>query len=154
MIYSTFYIFFGSSTGLAVNPGWSASSGVLDDGFGMSVASAGDVNGDGRFDVLVGAPFTSSPEFEEGEAFLYLGAASNMSTAPAATWSSNKVGAHLGFSVAGVGDVNGDGRSDVLVGAPSFDSLGKVWSFLGSSLPPVQPQLESRRRADWRRFWK
>lgn len=86
MIYSTVYIFFGSSTGLAVNPGWSASSGVLDDGFGMSVASAGD----GRSDVLVGAPFTSSPEFEEGKAFLYLGAASNMSTAPAATWSSNK----------------------------------------------------------------
>lgn len=130
--YSTVYIFFGSSSGLGNTPGWSATSGLVDDGFGWSLASAGDVNGDGRSDLLVGAPFASLPETEEGLALLYLGKSSNMSTTPAWTQTGDSVGARLGFSVAGVGDVNGDGRADAVVGGPGYGGKGKAWGYLGT----------------------
>jgi hypothetical protein len=135
-VYSTVYIYFGSSAGLGANPGWTATSGVLDDMFGWSVSSAGDVNGDGKADALVGAPFYGSTAAltEEGKAFLYLGGAiGSMSTSASWNRRGNQARARLGWSLAGVGDVNGDGRSDVVVGGPGYNSKGRVWGYLGAA---------------------
>ncbi|SDE44097.1 Por secretion system C-terminal sorting domain-containing protein [Dyadobacter soli] len=89
---------------------------------GTSVSSAGDVNKDGYSDVLVGAPFYDSGQNDEGVAFLYLGSAAGINTNPAKTLQINQTTAGFGISVAMAGDVNGDGHSDILVGAHQYDN--------------------------------
>jgi hypothetical protein len=104
---------------------------------GNSVASAGDVNGDGYSDVIVGAYSYSNGEFGEGAAFVYHGSATGISTIPAVTLESNQANANLGYSVAGAGDVNGDGYSDVIVGAWQYDNgetdEGVAFTYHGSA---------------------
>jgi hypothetical protein len=85
------------------------------------VATAGDVNGDGFSDVIVSAPFYDNGQTDEGEAFVYHGSAAGLSTNGAWTGESNQVGALFGFSVATAGDVNGDGFSDIIVGAYEYN---------------------------------
>jgi len=90
--------------------------------FAFSVSGAGDVNGDGYSDVIAGAPGYDNPEINEGAAFIYHGSATGISSTPAAILESNQVNANLGYSVSGAGDVNGDGYSDVIVGAWLYDN--------------------------------
>jgi hypothetical protein len=92
---------------------------------GISVASAGDVNGDGYGDVIVGAWFHDYGESNEGAAFLFVGGplgidATSLADA-AKRLESNQVNARFGSTVAGAGDVNHDGYDDVLVGAGGYD---------------------------------
>lgn len=89
---------------------------------GTSVSTAGDVNGDGYSDVLVGAPYYDGGQTDEGAAFLYLGSAAGLNTNPAKILEFNQAEANFGISVAMAGDVNGDGRSDILVGAHRYDN--------------------------------
>jgi hypothetical protein len=105
--------------------------------FGYAVASAGDVNGDGYADFLVGAYGASS---NGGAAHLYLGSAKpsaadwNGSSHPARLDLSNLDGANaiFGSALAGVGDVNGDGFADFLIGA---SKTGVTHLYLGSAMP-------------------
>jgi hypothetical protein len=109
--------------------------------FGASVASAGDVNGDGFADVIVGATEYDAGQFNEGAAFVFLGSASGIASAgagaAAARLESDQASAYFGGSVAGAGDVNGDGYDDVIVGATEYDagttSGGSVFIFLAES---------------------
>jgi hypothetical protein len=96
---------------------------------GYSVATAGDVNGDGFSDVIVGAPQFDNELAGEGRAYVYYGSISGLGTIPAWTGEGNEVGASFGYSVSTAGDVNGDGFSDILVGT----SLNKVYAFYGSA---------------------
>lgn len=89
--------------------------------FGYSVSSAGDINGDGYSDVIIGAPNYDKGESNEGVAFIYMGSASGLATAPDRTLEANQPDAKFGHSVSNAGDVNGDGFADVIVGAPMFD---------------------------------
>ncbi|RIL06896.1 MAG: hypothetical protein DCC71_04965 [Proteobacteria bacterium] len=93
--------------------------------FGDAVAGAGDVNGDGYDDVLVGATRFSGPEVREGAAFLFQGSAAGIAdggpATAAARLESDQVDAWFGASVAAAGDVNGDGYADIAVGAPQWD---------------------------------
>ena len=102
-------------------------------GFGTSVSTAGDVNGDGFSDVIVGAPFYDNGQNEEGRAFVYMGSASG--TASSAAWSdeSDQAGAFFGTSVSTAGDVNNDGYHDVVIGAPQFAPNGSIFIYFGSA---------------------
>lgn len=88
---------------------------------GWSVAGAGDVNGDGCDDFLIGAPYSSDAAYESGTAYLFYGDALLAST-DVSTADLKYVGVaasdYAGYSVAGAGDVNGDGYDDILIGAP------------------------------------
>ncbi len=108
-----------------------------DDDFGWQVAPAGDVNGDGVADVIVGAPSNDAVAGFAGRAYLFYGplqGAINAANADAII-SAEAFGDNLGFSVASAGDVNNDGFDDLLIGARSNDGAGiqagRVYLFYG-----------------------
>src|SRR6185436_7051124 len=100
---------------------WTADGDVAGALFGSAVATAGDVNGDARSDVVVGAPGYTGGQSGEGQAFVYLGESAGLAASPSFTVQSDQPLAHLGASVSLAGDVDGDGYGDVLVGAPEYD---------------------------------
>lgn len=130
-------LFSGSETGLSVSPIWEAYGDVNSAMFGSSVDSAGDVNGDGYFDIIVGAPkFTNV-----GSAHLFYNSITGIETTASWKESNDQSEAGFGAAVAGIGDVNRDGFDDVLVGAPNTkimidalpQSVGCVYLYLGST---------------------
>lgn len=128
------YIYYGSIGGLSTTAAWSASSGQNSGRFGSSAASAGDVNGDGFGDVVIGMSGRTNGQTSEGAAILYLGSPAGL-TDLTVSWEGNQVDAQNGFAVAGAGDVNGDGYDDVVSGAPFYDNgqtdEGVVFVFFG-----------------------
>ena len=122
---------------LSLLPDWFAESNRTKSFFGSSVATAGDVNGDGFSDVIVGAPRYDAGRVDEGRVFVYHGSPQGLSTVPAWTATSNLVGAQLGFSAATAGDVNGDGYDDIIVGAAQYSNgeafEGAAFVYLGSA---------------------
>ncbi|MCU0230737.1 MAG: FG-GAP-like repeat-containing protein [Acidobacteria bacterium] len=120
------FVFHGWSLGLEAAPSWTAEGNQAGAYFGAAVASAGDVNGDGYSDVVVGAPYFDAGQADEGRAFVFLGSASGLAPSPVWTAEADLANAWFGFSVAGAGDVNGDGFTEVLVGAPYYERAGTV----------------------------
>jgi hypothetical protein len=135
------FVYYGSSTGLSTTPNWMESGDQQNEHFATCVATAGDVNGDGYSDVIVGASLYDHGEADEGRAVVYLGSSNGLSHTIAWTTESNQAGAHLGASVASLGDVNGDGFSDVAVGAPTYDNgqadEGRAFVYYGSATGPA-----------------
>jgi hypothetical protein len=99
------------------------------------VASAGDVNGDGYSDVIVGNAV--SGESDEGAVFVYHGSAVGLSAAVDWSGESDQGNSDFGDAVASAGDVNGDGFSDIMVGAYHWDFTeedeGLVFLYYGNS---------------------
>ena len=126
------YLFYGSSTGLSVNPNWSAESNLAFANFGSSVSSAGDVNGDGYDDVIIGAWAYTNGEYKEGKAYVYHGSATGLPSSPNWIAESNQTESYFGQSVSAAGDVNGDGYSDVIVGATQPWREGRAFVYHGS----------------------
>jgi hypothetical protein len=82
---------------------------VAGETFGWSVADAGDVDGDGVPDIVVGGPSAGM-----GVVRVFSGANGSLLY----SLGGPGAGSNFGFIVAGIGDVDGDGRSDLLIGAP------------------------------------
>lgn len=99
---------------------------------GTGIGNAGDVNGDGYADAIVGAPGASNGQAGEGIAYVHYGDAAGLSMPPSVTLEANSAGAAFGTSVASAGDVNGDGYADVVVGAP-LNGSGRAYLYLGSA---------------------
>jgi FG-GAP repeat len=98
--------------------------------FGFSVADAGDLNGDGYPDLIVGAPWSGLT----GQAFAYSGADGT----ELLQWTGMAVNGQFGYSVAGAGDINHDGFDDVIIGAntanaASGNAAGSVFVYSGSN---------------------
>jgi hypothetical protein len=132
------FVYHGSSSGLSTASDWTGESNQAYACFGSSVSSAGDVNGDGYSDVIVGAPYYDKEENDEGTLFLYYGSSSGLSSSVILTADPSQAYAEFGYSVSTAGDVNGDGYSDVIVGAPSYhngeDLEGMAFVYNGSSV--------------------
>ena len=107
---------------------------------GGDVGGAGDVDGDGYDDMLVGAPINSDAADTAGACYLILGdrtvASASLSTA--IQYTGEDRGGYVGVAVDGAGDVNGDGYDDVLVGAMNLTTssgFGGAYVVLGSAVP-------------------
>jgi hypothetical protein len=108
------------------------------DRFGAAVASAGDVNGDGYLDIIVGATHADANGANSGTAYVLFGTASGLPANPdlAALDGTNGFRIHganadafAGYSVASAGDFNGDGYGDLIVGVTG-DAAGKGGAYV------------------------
>lgn len=127
----TAHVFHGSAAGLAAVPATTMQSNNATAWFGRSVSSAGDANGDGYGDVIVGAVTYSGGQATEGAGFLYLGSPTGISSSAFLLYELNTVGANMGESVSGAGDVNGDGYSDLLIGSKLYGAGGATTIYHG-----------------------
>ena len=93
------------------------------DNFGFSVSSAGDLNGDGYGDLIIGAPLNDAGGANAGRAYIYFGG-SIINTGVDIVLTGLAAGDQFGYSVSTAGDVNGDGYDDVIVGANLNDAGG------------------------------
>ena len=131
------FVYRGSASGIDTSASSFFESNQAHARMGYSVAGAGDVNGDGYSDVIIGAYDYDKGETDEGAAFVYHGSSSGLTTSASTFYQSNQTTAYMGWSVSGAGDVNGDGYSDVIVGVEGYDNgqvgEGAAIVFHGSS---------------------
>ena len=123
------FVYYGSSSGLSSTPNWSVTTG--DFHTFNAATSAGDVNGDGYSDVIVGEPFNGN----NGEVFLYYGAQSGLSITPDWSWTFELTenDYELGTALSSGGDINRDGYSDVIIMSNSQSWGLNAYVFYGSS---------------------
>src|SRR5690349_21857544 len=105
---------------------------------GFSVSNAGDINGDGFDDVIIGAPLADPNGNESGASYVVFGHAGGFDSTLALSSLDGINGFRLngegtrdrsGKSVSSAGDVNGDGFDDLLVGARLTDQSGFIYDY-------------------------
>lgn len=124
-----------------VNPQFVTLDGAnLGGGYGEGVG-AGDVDGDGFVDVVVGIRGNTVTGDSKGTVLVYKGSKNGLSTTPAYTLTGTQAKEEFGRTLT-VGDINGDGYADIIVGAHGFDGgkgfhQGKFYVFLGGPKGPA-----------------
>ncbi len=129
------WVFSGSPEGLTIGPTWSFQASDALSGFGESV-SAGDVNGDGFDDVIVGAGASDTVR-------IHFGSPDGPSALPDI---SNTQMNGYGAEVEALGDIDNDGYDDFAAGAPmAIGGDGRFFVYRGSPTGPVEPtQFDGR----------
>ncbi|MEM7705904.1 MAG: hypothetical protein AAF358_10155 [Pseudomonadota bacterium] len=158
------YVVFGSNTGFSASLNLASLDGTngfaingvnVADRSGSSVSGAGDVNGDGLDDLLIGAPFADPQgNSQVGVTYVVFGSQDGFPASLELGSLSGPEGLALngfsgsvssGSSVSGVGDVNGDGIDDVLIGAPLADpgglNEGAAFVVYGNTAPMRRAQV-------------
>lgn len=133
------------SNGFVINSG-----SIYSGDFGASVSAAGDINGDGFDDIIIGAPFDHlGGQYMNGGSFVIFGSNTPF-ISPINTGSLNGSNGfaiygeedfnYAGHSVSGAGDVNGDGIDDIIISAPGADDgAGRGYVVFGTDGPTQHP---------------
>lgn len=120
--------------GLDGTNGFRINGELANDLAGVSVASAGDVNGDGLADLIIGTKYADPSGANSGSAWVVFGKAGgwaadlNLSALDGTNGfqlNGAATGDNVGTSVAGAGDVNADGYADIIIGAEALDPNGQ-----------------------------
>ena len=135
------YVFYGSATGLLAQhyDRLTAYDGEAYDSFGGVVGGAGDLDGDGYRDVVIGADLDDDNGSNAGAAYVYLGSATGIQAAAVTklTASDGAFSDFFGSDVAGAGDVDADGYDDLIIGASGDDDTdlwsGSTYVYYGSA---------------------
>ncbi|MFO0558433.1 MAG: FG-GAP-like repeat-containing protein [Polyangiales bacterium] len=141
-------VFLGSGAGLPSTASVTLTGPSTPDSFGASIV-AGDFNGDGRGDIVVGVPMGTSPSVgvDAGNVSLFLGQATGLASTATNSLPAIQNLSSFGFSLASPGDTNRDGFDDLVVGAPQnrpggLSNAGSAFIFRGSAsgLPAMASQ--------------
>lgn len=110
-------------------PDWHVEGNKAHVHLGASLRSAGDVNGDGYGDVVIGVPYASHGQKDEGVAMVFYGRKHGLKSDAAWTFDGDRSSGNLGQYVGAAGDVNGDGAADLVFA--SADSATSTEPVLG-----------------------
>lgn len=116
-------VYRGSATGPSEEADWSAVGAFEGATSGFSVAGAGDVDGDGFDELVVGAPAYGAVPPATGSAAVYAGGPGGLSSEPYWTMDSALGDSSFGRALTSAGDVDGDGRAELAVGAPDWTEV-------------------------------
>ena len=127
------YIYLGSANGITTTGAVTLTGEGASNFYGYSVSTAGDTDGDGYADIIVGA-MQYNAGTNQGRAYIYLGSASGINTTGAVTLTGENTTDWFGRSVATAGDTDGDGYADVVIGAETYGTnQGRAYVYLGSA---------------------
>lgn len=124
------YVYYGSAAGVpttGATPIYGPASETSY--FGRALAGAGDVNGDGYDDLIVGGYLADS---STGQAYVFLGSSDGLPAHPDTRLNGPATHSEFGVSVANAGDVNHDGYGDVIVGAKGDERFGAAMVYHGT----------------------
>ena len=109
------FVFHGSAKGLEKAPSWTVEGNRTQLHLGQGVSTAGDLNGDGYSDLIVGVPDAEHGQKDEGVALIYYGSKAGLKRKPTWTFDGDRSNGHIGQFASAAGDLNGDGVSDFLL---------------------------------------
>jgi Protein kinase domain/FG-GAP repeat/FG-GAP-like repeat len=134
------FVYSGGPQGLRAGPPWAVYGGARDASLGFLISRAGDINGDGYADLLVGAPGWKGAGPGGGRAMLFAGGPLGLARVPEWTVIGDQPASGFGYSSGGVGDVNKDGYNDIVVMQSSYSGRsvheGRALLYLGGPHGP------------------